>query len=110
MKKLALLLTLLALVCWLPGQAMADDSCSIFDSPFRYQVPTGDLPVVDNYCNLHIDYDGTTAMITVTPVDATYDFDFAPPTDTNASPKVLALSIKGAFNAHHFRWLGRCRY
>jgi hypothetical protein len=101
-KKLALLLTLLALVCWLPGQAMADSICTTFDSPFPYLVPddTNPLPTTDNYCNLHIDFDGTTATITVTPVsNATFDFDFAPPTDTNLSPKVLALSIKGGFNS-----------
>ncbi len=78
MKKALFVLALAALVCWLPGQAMAG-SCSTFDSPFPYLVPddTNPLPAADNYCNLHIEFDGTTATITVTPVnDATYDFDF----------------------------------
>jgi hypothetical protein len=96
MKKMVLIMAMAALVCWLPGQAMADTFTSTLgvlgthDSGFNN---------VSNYGNVIVNRaaNGLSATVTFTPLElATGDYDFV--YDFLAGQSVF-LNVRGAFTA-----------
>ena len=78
MKKWALLLTIAALVCWLPGQALAIGYLDKFESPLNSLGgnQTG-FPVEANYGKVTVYWFSTTTANVVFDLVDSPDFDFS---------------------------------
>ncbi len=98
MKKLVLIMAMAALVCWLPGQALATGIIGTYTSYLTVEVgpttgfpsPMGTLaPVLVTLNN------STSATVTVTPSAVNPDLDV----NDTATGKEVMLNVNGAFSA-----------
>ncbi len=71
MKKMVLIMAMAALVCWLPGQALAD--LTAVDSTGSPTLPAGDYGTV----TVTLNAGNTVATVTITPTETPTDLDLA---------------------------------